>query len=72
VAGILKIHQEIAGLLGHPASGRVGGDAQGIETARPSQLLCPRRWPWSGAQTDLTAAGLLCATFLIRLITRAA
>jgi hypothetical protein len=30
VTAALEVHQQVAGLLGHPRAGRVGGDANGL------------------------------------------
>jgi hypothetical protein len=33
IAAIAEIHQQVAGLLGHPGTGRVGGDPRDVRTA---------------------------------------
>ena len=31
--GVVEVHEQVAGLLGHPGAGRVGGDTQDVHPA---------------------------------------
>ena len=60
--GIVEVHEEIAGLLGLPGSGRVGGDAEDVHPAggvlddeediQPAQSDLVSRWSRSQARIE--------------------
>ena len=62
-AGVVEIHEQVAGLLGQPGSGGVGGDAEDVDAAggvlddeervQPVQVMVSR---WSRSQARIACA----------------